>query len=65
MKKNQTGKTEIESNPPKLSKKTSGSDSPGSSARQNKMNENSNKGNYSFQKEESDDTNKLAPREEL
>jgi hypothetical protein len=60
MKKNQIDKTEIESNTPKSSKKTSGSDSPGSSAKQNKK-----KGSYSFQKDESDDKNKLAPREEL
>jgi hypothetical protein len=65
MKKNQVDKTEIESKAPKSSKKTSGSDSLGSSAKQNKKNENSNKGSYSFQKEESDDKNKLAPREEL
>ena len=65
MKKNIKDKTEIESNANKSSKKASGSDSPGSSARQNEKNESSEKGSYSFQKDESIDKNKLAPREEL
>ena len=65
MKKNIKNKPEIESNANKSSKKASGSDSLGSSAKQNEKDESSKKGSYSFQEDEILDKNKLAPREEL
>lgn len=65
MKKNKKDRTEIESDATKSSKKASGSESPGSFAKRNEKNESNETGTYSFQKDESIDKNKLAPREEL